>query len=384
MAAPSAQILGFGNPLLDITADVDPKFLEKYELDANTQYMANEKTLPLFKELESMPGKKMVPGGSSQNAIRAAQWALNVPGITAFSGCVGEDEFGREQREILKREGVTCLYDTTTAEPTGTCAALITGKNRCLVANIGAANCFQVSHLLHGSLPEYIRAAKVFYCESFFVTVSMHSLLFAAHHALHHAGKYFAMNLSAKWVIESQLVCLLELLPYADLVFCNEDEARCFARQMKWKEEVDVSTIASNIALLPKLDATKRRIVCITQGADPVILAVARFDVDEEKKEVEDKTKISPMGHTGYSGQYSLSDSFVSSHVSLQTFPVQPIPKSEMKDTNGCGDSFVGAFLASFIKDLPLEKCVDNGNKMAQIIARADGCVFPQTHDFTL
>ena len=63
------QILGLGNPLLDITVsflsfffvivsilffhlpvivDVDPKFLEKYELDANLQYTADEKTLPLF------------------------------------------------------------------------------------------------------------------------------------------------------------------------------------------------------------------------------------------------------------------------------------------------------------------------------------------------
>ena len=87
-----------------------------------------------------MPEKKMIPGGSSQNAIRAAQWTLKTPGMTAFAGCVSDDEFGRAQREILKKEGVVCAYDITSKEPTGTCAAMITGKNRCLVANIGAAN----------------------------------------------------------------------------------------------------------------------------------------------------------------------------------------------------------------------------------------------------
>lgn len=217
----------------------------------------------------------------------------------------------------------------------------------------------------------------------------MESLLIACHTALEHNDRYFSMNLSAKWVIEGQLRNLLELFPYADLVFCNDDEARCFAHAMHWKEEKDINEIATNMALLPKLNPNKPRICVITQGSDPVIMAVAHFNYDDNNKEVE-SSSIPVMGGTCFCGDCCCScdpskhAEYRSTRVKLSSYPVKQIPKEELKDTNGCGDSFVGAFLASFAKGKELDKCVENGNKMAQIIARQDGIVFPEKNEYEL
>jgi adenosine kinase len=320
------------------------------------------------------------------------QWVLRAPKSTAFLGGVGPDEFGETQRKILLKEGVDCRYDVVPSQTTGSCAALITGKNRCLVANIGAAGHFRTSHVVDPAVADIRKSGKIFYCESFFVTVSMESLLILAHEALHTPGKSFAVNLSAKWVIDGHLKCLLELFPYANFIFGNEEEVRCLARNMGWKETQDTQKIAWRIALLPKLNPTQPRIVVVTQGSDPVILAVAHFNVDCSGKDT--PPDVAPvMGGGNYKGCYCCGATsaepkpvpdFVAARVKIQTFPVTQIPKAELKDTNGCGDSFVGGFLAAVVRGKTYEEAVLTGNKVAQVVARQSGCVFPATCDIPL
>lgn len=44
-------LLGIGNPLLDISAIVDKSLLTKYDMKADDAIMAEEKHMPLYKEL---------------------------------------------------------------------------------------------------------------------------------------------------------------------------------------------------------------------------------------------------------------------------------------------------------------------------------------------
>jgi len=37
---------------------------------------------------------------------------------------------------------------------------------------------------------------------------------------------------------------------------------------------------------------------------------------------------------------------------------VYKVPKEEIRDTNGCGDSFVGGFLSQYVVGRPLEECL--------------------------
>ncbi|XP_073857849.1 adenosine kinase isoform X14 [Macaca fascicularis] len=137
-------LFGMGNPLLDISAVVDKDFLDKYSLKPNDQILAEDKHKELFDELVKKFKVEYHAGGSTQNSIKVAQWMIQQPHKAAtFFGCIGIDKFG----EILKRKAaeahVDAHYYEQNEQPTGTCAACITGDNRSLVANLAAANCYK-------------------------------------------------------------------------------------------------------------------------------------------------------------------------------------------------------------------------------------------------
>lgn len=149
-----------GNPLLDVSAVIDPSFLSKYGVsllnDASrssldpSSYAANSswllrlrslKLMPKFwqktsisqcikyavghsqsrmslllpmhahmfcppQEMAKLPGVEYIPGGATQNSIRIAQWLLQVPGATSYMGCVGKDDFGNKMKETATQDGV--------------------------------------------------------------------------------------------------------------------------------------------------------------------------------------------------------------------------------------------------------------------------------------
>ena len=54
------------------------------------------------------------------------------------------------------------------------------------------------------------------------------------------------------------------------------------------------------------------------------------------------------------------------------------VPHSDIVDTNGCGDAFVGGFLSRLVAcggghDV-VEECVVEGHRCAQLILRQRGC----------
>lgn len=66
-------ILGIENPLLDISANVELDIYTRFDLPIDATVLAEEKHLPLFKELKEKYKPTYIPGGSTQNTIRAAQ-----------------------------------------------------------------------------------------------------------------------------------------------------------------------------------------------------------------------------------------------------------------------------------------------------------------------
>jgi len=55
---------------------------------------------------------------------------IGIPRATTFMGCIGKDKFGNILEERTKSAGVRVTYQYHDTEPTGTCAVLITGKDR--------------------------------------------------------------------------------------------------------------------------------------------------------------------------------------------------------------------------------------------------------------
>lgn len=67
------SIVGFCNPLLDMTVVGDQNLLDKYDLKNNNAILAEEKHMPLYEELMKNKNIEYTAGGSAQNSLRVAQ-----------------------------------------------------------------------------------------------------------------------------------------------------------------------------------------------------------------------------------------------------------------------------------------------------------------------
>uniref|UniRef100_A0AAA9RVK2 Adenosine kinase n=2 Tax=Bos TaxID=9903 RepID=A0AAA9RVK2_BOVIN len=279
-------LFGMGNPLLDISAVVDKDFLDKYSLKPNDQILAEEKHKELFDELVKKFKVEYHAGGSTQNSIKVAQWMIQQPHKAAtFFGCIGIDKFG----EILKKKAaeahVDAHYYEQNEQPTGTCAACITGGNRSLVANLAAANCYK---------------------------------------------KEKHLDMEKNWM----------LVDKARVYYIAE--AAAFAREQGFETE-DIKEIARKTQALPKVNSKRQRIVIFTQGREDTILATES---------------------------------------EVTAFAVLDQDQTEIVDTNGAGDAFVGGFLSQLVSDKPLTECIRAGHYAASVIIRRTGCTFPEKPDF--
>ncbi|KAG1680076.1 Adenosine kinase 2 [Nymphon striatum] len=228
-----------GNPLLDITVNNGDALLEKYEMEANTAILAEEKHKPMYKEMVDNYEVEYTAGGATQNTMRIIQWMVGLPNIVSFMGCIGKDKFG----EVLEKEATSASiivkYQYNTTEPTGTCAVVLTsnGTKRSLCANLAAANLFHESHLEKEDNFESVKSAQFYYISGFFITVSPNSMLKVAKHA-------------------------------------NEfnKEAAEFAKHQNIGVE-KIPDIALFMSEMEKVNVTRRRMVVITQGDDQIVVA---------------------------------------------------------------------------------------------------------------
>ncbi|GCC26518.1 hypothetical protein chiPu_0004935 [Chiloscyllium punctatum] len=158
-------LFGMGNPLLDICAVVDKDFLDKYGLKTNDQILAEDKHKELFEELVKKFKVEYYAGGSTQNSVKVAQWMIQQPHkVATFFGCIGKDKFGDILKKKAEEAHVDAHYYEQNEQPTGTCAACITGDNRSLVANLAAANCYNKErHLDQKENWQLVEKAKVYY-----------------------------------------------------------------------------------------------------------------------------------------------------------------------------------------------------------------------------
>uniref|UniRef100_A0A671YU26 adenosine kinase n=1 Tax=Sparus aurata TaxID=8175 RepID=A0A671YU26_SPAAU len=371
------SLFGMGNPLLDISAVVDKDFLDKYTLKPNDQILAEDKHKALFEEIVKKFKVEYHAGGATQNSIKLAQWMIQEPhNVGTFFGCIGKDKFGEILKQKAEDAHIDAHYYEQDEEPTGTCAACITGDNRSLVANLAAANCYKKDkHLDLEENWKLVEKAKVYYIAGFFLTVSLESILKVAKHASEN-NKLFCLNLSAPFICQFFKDNLMQVMPYVDVLFGNETEAAAFAKEQDF-DTTDIKEIAKKAQALPKVNTKRPRIVVLTQGKDETTMAL---------------------------------------HDKVQTFPVLKIDPKDIVDTNGAGDAFVGGkifqcfplihfqvlcclsfvfcaflfkfflcasgFLSGLVQEKPLNQCVKAAHYAANVIIRRAGCTFPEKPDF--
>jgi len=333
------RILGFGNPLLDISAVVEQSVLDEWGCKLNDAILAEDKHKPLYAKLAKTHPVEYIAGGATQNSIRVAQWMSGVPGTTAFIGCIGTDAFGEQLEAAAKGDGVNVQYMKQSAVETGTCAVLVKGGERSLCANLAAANCYDKAHFDTPAIQALVASAKIVYSAGFVLTTPAGPpTLMALGEELNKSGKTFCMNLSAPFIMQVPpfKAALDAALAHVDILFGNESEAATYGEACGWG--ADVATVALKIAALPKACGTRPRVVVFTQGKDPTLVACGGV---------------------------------------VTSYPVPLLPKELLVDSNGAGDSFVGGFLAMLAKGCDIPTCVSAGNYAARQIIQVSGCKIP-------
>lgn len=109
------------------------------------------------------------------------------------------------------------------------------------------------------------------------------------------------MNLSAPFLCQFFKDPMDQVIPYLDYIIGNESEALAYAESHSWGI-TDITEIAKKLASLPKKNTARDRVVVITQGVEPTIVATA-----------------------------------TDSETTIQQFPVRKINSADIVDTNGAG-----------------------------------------------
>jgi hypothetical protein len=187
-----------------------------------------------------------------------------------YTGCVGSDDLAKQLSAANDKEGLKTVYQVLPEgqEPTGACAVIITGHNRCvrfhlcnehrrwrphrsLVTKLAAAEKFTAAHLDTPEVKKLIEEAEFFYVEGFFLTHGLEACLKLAKYAADNnkvsrlprtpsvyevgCAQKFALNLSAPFIPQFFTSQLDEVLPYVDVLFGNETEAEAYATAHGWE-----------------------------------------------------------------------------------------------------------------------------------------------------
>ena len=140
------SLIAIGDPIVDIISEISTEIIKKYNLKwGDTVFLDENNDNGVYKELESMPEVRYIPGGAVQNSIRVMAWCLNMDPrnknryrITML-GCAGEDLYRQKVLNALKELDVNILFQTLPGEKTSRCGVGIYRKERFLITQLRAS-----------------------------------------------------------------------------------------------------------------------------------------------------------------------------------------------------------------------------------------------------
>lgn len=219
MAAPTLDILGIGNAIVDVLAPVEDAFLAAQGLAKGTMHLIDAAAAERL--YAAMPPGVESSGGSAANTCAAA---ANLGARVGYLGKVADDQLGGVFAHDIRAAGVTFPTSPLAGgAPTARCLILVTPDGqRTMNTFLGASVHFAESDV---DRAEVARAAVVYLEGYLFDPPAAQAAFRAAAAAAHAAGRQVALTLSDPFCVERHRAAFRDFIASrADILFANEAE----------------------------------------------------------------------------------------------------------------------------------------------------------------
>jgi sugar/nucleoside kinase (ribokinase family) len=303
------DIVGIGNAIVDILAEVDEEFLTRHRMTKGAMQLVDSAHIEALRS-EIMHSREC-SGGSVANTIAAM---AQLGARTHFLGRVADDALGAVFTHDIRGAGVT--FDPTPAKDgksTACCVVCVTPDGeRTMNTFIGACAEFTAEDVNDTA----ITSAAWLYIEGYLwdAPAAKEAILKAITIA-RASGTKIAFSASDTFCVHRHHAEFLQLIhDHVDVLFANEDEARALHPHLLLEE------VAMRLAQSVK-------VVVITRSSEPAIIA------------------SKDMLHHSAAARVA-----------------------KVVDATGAGDLFAAGFLHGMIEGVSLPSCAERGHRMASHI----------------
>ena len=308
------KILGIGNAIVDVFAQVEENFLKENNLIKGSMKLINEEEFVKLKQKIKI--EKTLAGGSVANSMAGISY-LN--GDASFIGKINSDEFGKLYKKSLEDIDVKFIYNPKKElMPTGTCIILITpDSERTMCTYLGISSQLAANDLNEKNIVD----KELIFLEGYLWDKGLSEKMFKQ--AINFAKKNkvkIAMTLSDIFCVTRHKVDFYNLLKNdLDVLIGNENEIN------ELTGNKNLSNSINQLILLNKL-------IIVTRS---------------EK------------------GSLAIDNNIIIDCDSIQV--------NKVIDVTGAGDLFAAGFLKEYIEKSEIKKCLTTGSLMASKIIQKIG-----------
>ena len=308
------KILGIGNAIVDVFAQVEEHFLKENNLIKGSMKLINEEEF--FQLKQKIKIEKILAGGSVANSMAGISY---LDGDASFIGKINSDEFGELYKKSLENIDVAFLYNPKKElMPTGTCIILITpDSERTMCTYLGISSQLAANDLNEKNIID----KELIFLEGYLWDKGLSEKMFKQAINLAKKNKVkIAMTLSDIFCVTRHKVDFYNLLKNdLDVLIGNENEIN------ELTGNKNLSNSINQLILLNKL-------IIVTRS---------------EK------------------GSLAIDNGII--------IDCDSIKVNKVIDVTGAGDLFAAGFLKEYIEKSEIKKCLTTGSLMASKIIQKIG-----------
>lgn len=247
------QLCGMGNGLVDIQYSITEEKMQEFGMKKGEMRLIDDsERIRLIKFFEN-DKHTQCSGGSAANSVIVFK---QLGGTASYKTVLGNDKLGKFYADEFHSLDIILKAEFLNTHPTGTCFVFIApDSERTMLTSLGATAFFAPNHIDE----ELIARSEWVYLEGY--KFSQESSTEAVFRAVELAKKHntkIAFTFSDVFIIDNFFSKVQKLLPYCDLVFCNENEAKSFTHSNNFEDAAKILfDMTDNVVLTKGPDGSK-------------------------------------------------------------------------------------------------------------------------------